>query len=234
MIATTGSCHQPDTTPHPLHAPTSVGTPPELWTHRIMLRQCRRGELLGSAQGGDRNPDLARPGHRPRRGLHLHRDLLQPPPPAQTQNLRLSHPGRDQAARPTRSRGITNACPRARGNFIRRFSLEDAAPRRAAAASQRHVTQVWGGRPAAHGAPCPAEISHAAALPTISQPIRPAVRAETATHANWETITSKPEVPMRRSLPSPSLSDVAPSPRRHRNGRCPRTGRGPVRTPRPR
>ncbi|WP_189151491.1 DDE-type integrase/transposase/recombinase [Streptomyces lacrimifluminis] len=39
------------------------------------------------------------------------------PPPAQTQNLRLSHPGRDQAAPPTRSRGITNECPRARGNF---------------------------------------------------------------------------------------------------------------------
>ncbi|MGC9377776.1 transposase [Streptomyces sp. MH13] len=31
------------------------------------------------------NPDLARPGRRPRRGLQLHRDLLQPPPPAQAQ-----------------------------------------------------------------------------------------------------------------------------------------------------
>ena len=96
---------------------TSVGAAPELRTHRITLRQCRRAELLGSAQGGDRNPDLARPDHRPRQGPHLHRDLLKPPPPAQTQDLRLSHPGRDQAAPPTRSRGITNECPRARGNF---------------------------------------------------------------------------------------------------------------------
>jgi NADH dehydrogenase len=35
-----------------------------------------------------------------------------------TQDLRLPHPGRDQAAPPTRSRGITNECPRSRGNFI--------------------------------------------------------------------------------------------------------------------
>ena len=61
--------------------------------------------------------DLARPGHRPRRGLHLHRDLLQPPPPTQAQDLRLPHPGRDQAAASTHPRGITNECPRSRGNF---------------------------------------------------------------------------------------------------------------------
>lgn len=34
---------------------TNVGATTELRTHRITLRQCRRGELPGSAQGGDRN-----------------------------------------------------------------------------------------------------------------------------------------------------------------------------------
>ncbi|MDX3855345.1 IS3 family transposase [Streptomyces sp. AK02-01A] len=70
-----------------------VGASAELRAHRIMFRQCRRGEFLGPTQGGDRHPDLPRPGHRPRRGLQHHRDLLQPPPPAQAQGLRLPHPG---------------------------------------------------------------------------------------------------------------------------------------------
>ncbi|WP_327365096.1 IS3 family transposase [Streptomyces sp. NBC_01217] len=56
-------------------------------------------------------------GHRPRRGLQLHRDLLQPPPPTQAQDLRLPHPGRDQAAPATRPRGVTITCPRSWGNF---------------------------------------------------------------------------------------------------------------------
>ncbi|UXY32195.1 IS3 family transposase [Streptomyces sp. HUAS TT20] len=43
---------------------------------RIMLRQRGRGEFLGPAQGRDRHPHLARPGHSPRRGLHLHRETL--------------------------------------------------------------------------------------------------------------------------------------------------------------
>lgn len=53
-----------------------VGASAELRAHRIMFRQRCRGELLGPAQGGDRHPYLARPGHRSRRGLLLHRDLL--------------------------------------------------------------------------------------------------------------------------------------------------------------
>src|SRR3954464_9700474 len=93
-----------------------------------MLRQRRRGELLGPAQGGDRHPYLARPGHRSRRGLLLHRDLLQPPPPAQAPDLRLPHPSGDQAAASARPRGITITCPRSRGNFrqafLRSFDLE--------------------------------------------------------------------------------------------------------------
>ncbi len=50
-------------------------------------------------------------------GQQGHRDLLQPPPPAQAQGLRLPDPSRDQAAAPTRPRGITNTCPTSRGNF---------------------------------------------------------------------------------------------------------------------
>ncbi|WP_443071074.1 IS3 family transposase [Streptomyces sp. NBC_01476] len=96
-----------------------VGTTAKLWPHRIMLRQCRSGEFLGTTQGGDRHTDLARPDHRPRRGLQLHRDLLQPPSPTQAQDLRLPHPDRDQTAASTHPRGITIECPKSRGNSRR-------------------------------------------------------------------------------------------------------------------
>ncbi|WP_353961626.1 DDE-type integrase/transposase/recombinase [Streptomyces sp. NBC_01789] len=69
-------------------------------------------ESLGPTQRRDRHPRLARPGHRPSRRLRLHRDVLQPPPSAQTQGLRLPHPGREPATTPTRPRGITIECPR--------------------------------------------------------------------------------------------------------------------------
>ncbi|GHA08994.1 hypothetical protein GCM10010329_34810 [Streptomyces spiroverticillatus] len=68
-------------------------------------------EILGPLGEGDRHPDLARPGDRPRRGLHLHRDLRQPPSPAQAQSLRPPQPGRDQATTPTCPCGISITCP---------------------------------------------------------------------------------------------------------------------------
>jgi hypothetical protein len=60
-----------------------VGPSTEHGPHRLLLRQRRRRELLRAAQGGDRHPPLAQPGHRPGREFRLHRDLLQPETPAE-------------------------------------------------------------------------------------------------------------------------------------------------------
>lgn len=114
----------------------------QLRTHRIMLRQRRRGELLGPPQGGDRHPHRARPGHRPRRGLLLHRDLLQSPPPAQAQDLRLSHPGRGQAA--AHPCGMTITCPRSRGNLTAPCTPEgDQSPEHVQPVVLDEVEEPW-------------------------------------------------------------------------------------------
>ncbi|MEH0468150.1 IS3 family transposase [Streptomyces hayashii] len=70
-------------------------------------------EEIGTRTWPDRRPPAPR--------SSPSRDLLQPPPPAQAQDLRLPHPGRDPAAASTHSRGITIECPRSRGNFIDRL-----------------------------------------------------------------------------------------------------------------
>lgn len=73
-------------------------------------------------------PHLARPGHRARRRLHLRRDLLQPPPIAQTQGPRLPHPDRDPAAPTTSPRGITRSCPGSRGIFTHLLQTPQEGP----------------------------------------------------------------------------------------------------------
>ncbi|WP_432066021.1 transposase [Streptomyces sp. C10-9-1] len=49
------------------------------------------------------------------------------PPPAQAQDLRLPHSGRDQAAASARPRGIAVTCPRSRGNFTSAKTVTEVA-----------------------------------------------------------------------------------------------------------
>ncbi|MBT2404428.1 IS3 family transposase [Streptomyces sp. ISL-87] len=94
---------------------------------RDLLRQRGGRVVLRRPERGDRHPLLARPGHRPSRDLHVHRDLLQPTPSTQAHQLGLPHASRDSPALPAGSdtRGITETCPRSRGSFTRMFHQMD-------------------------------------------------------------------------------------------------------------
>ncbi|WP_430542728.1 DDE-type integrase/transposase/recombinase [Streptomyces iconiensis] len=180
-----------------------LGLRAELRTHRIVFRQRRGGQFLVPAQRRDRNPDLARPGHRPPRGLQLHRDLLQPPPPAQAQDPRLPHPGRDQAAASTRPHGTTNECPGSRGNFTGHVAPDSALTAPGAYAREQRAVVL------------PRTVLDLRASPGHSGPLRPQ-RCLPATNQRVQASRSTP----RQGVPWQSCSVP---PRRH-GAACVRPG----------